>query len=72
MEEDDQPRMMSLKKLYEEMTTSPAKMSMGHTKEKMQLADEMFGSPKAKKMAKGGCCRGDGIAQRGKTKGRMV
>ena len=70
--EDEQPRMMTLKKLYEEMTTSPAKMSMGHTTQKMDVADEMFGKPKAKKMAKGGCCRGDGIAQRGKTRGKMV
>lgn len=72
MEEDNQPSMMTLKKLYEEMTTSPTKMSMGHTKEKMDVANSMFGAPKAKKMAKGGCCRGDGIAQRGKTRGRMV
>jgi len=54
------------------MTTSPAKISMGHTTQKMDIADSMFDAPKAKKMAKGGCCRGDGVAQRGKTKGRMV
>jgi hypothetical protein len=71
--EDDQPKMMSAKKMYEGMTTSPTKMSLGHTTQKMNAADEMFGTPKAKKMAKGGCaCRGDGIAQRGKTRGRMV
>jgi hypothetical protein len=69
---EEKPRIMTLKKLYEEMTTSPAKMSMGHTTQKMDIADSMFDAPKAKKMAKGGCCRGDGIAQRGKTKGRMV
>lgn len=27
---------------------------------------------KVKKMASGGCARGDGIAKRGKTKGRMI
>jgi hypothetical protein len=27
---------------------------------------------KVKKMAGGGCARGDGVAQRGKTKGRMI
>lgn len=70
--EEDQPRMLSLKKMYEEMTTAPSKISMGHTTQAMKSADSMFDTPKAKKMAKGGCCRGDGIAQRGKTKGRMV
>lgn len=29
-------------------------------------------TPKATKMAVGGCVRGDGIAMKGKTKGRMV
>jgi hypothetical protein len=70
--EEDQPRMISLKKMYEGMTTAPSKISMGHTTQGMKSADEMFGKPKAKKMAKGGCCRGDGIAQRGKTRGKMV
>lgn len=72
MEEDDQPRIRSAKKLYEDMTTSPARMGLGHTTQAMNVADTMFGG-KSKKMAKGGCaCRGDGIAQRGRTKGRMV
>jgi hypothetical protein len=72
MEEDKQPRMTTLKRLYEDMSTAPSKISMGHTTQKMEVADSMFETPKAKKMAKGGCCRGDGIAQRGKTRGRMV
>jgi hypothetical protein len=70
--EDDEPKVMSARKMYEGMTTSPSKISMGHTTKDMKTADEMFGKPKAKKMAKGGCCRGDGIAQRGKTRGTMV
>jgi hypothetical protein len=73
MEEDQQPKMTTLKRLYEDMSTAPSKMSMGHTTQDMKVAGTMFAPPKAKKMAKGGCdCRGDGIAQRGKTRGRMV
>ena len=65
--------MKTLKEMYSAMTTEPAKPSMGATTQKMDVADKMFAGPKAKKMAKGGCvCRGDGVAQRGKTRGRMV
>lgn len=66
------PRMKSVKKMYEGMTTAPAKPSLAHDTKAMNVADKMFATPKAKKMAKGGCCRGDGVAQRGHTKGRMV
>lgn len=68
--------MKSLKQMYGEMTTPPERPSMGHTKQPMKVADKMFQAEEAKKpkkMASGGCvCRGDGIAQRGKTKGRML
>jgi hypothetical protein len=64
--------MKTPKQMYDAMLTEPAKPSAGHTTKAMNLADKMFEVPKAKKMAKGGCCRGDGIAQRGKTKGRVV
>lgn len=68
--EDDQPRMKSVKRMYEDLTTAPTRPSLGHTTKSMDVASKMFATPK--KMAKGGCCRGDGIAQRGRTKGRMV
>jgi hypothetical protein len=46
---------------------------MAHTTKAMNMASKMDLPPEEKKMAKGGCaCRGDGIAQRGKTKGRFV
>jgi hypothetical protein len=64
--------MMTTKKMYEQLTTEPAKPSMAHTTKAMNMASKMGMPPETKKMAKGGCCRGDGIAQRGKTKGRMV
>lgn len=35
-------------------------------------SEGLCGGGKVKKYAKGGMTRGDGIAQRGKTKGRMV
>ena len=69
---DDTPRMKSVKKMYEDMTTAPARPSLAHDAKPMDMADKMFAAPKAKKMASGGCTRGDGIAQRGHTKGRMV
>lgn len=69
---DDQPTMKSAKKMYEDMMTPPTKPSIGHSTKEMKLAEKMFEAPKAKKMAKGGCCRGDGIVQRGHTRGRMV
>lgn len=72
MEEDSQPRMKSVKKMYDDMTTAPTRPSMGHTTKPQDIASSMFEAIKPKKMAKGGCCRGDGIAQRGRTKGRMV
>lgn len=71
MEEDTQPRMKTAKKMYEDMTTSPTRPSLGATTKPQNLASKMF-TAETKKMAKGGCCRGDGIAQRGRTKGRMV
>jgi hypothetical protein len=64
--------MKSAKKMYEDMLTEPSKPSMAHSTKAMNMADKMFEAPKDKKMAKGGCCRGDGIAQRGKTKGRII
>jgi hypothetical protein len=64
--------MKSAKKMYDAMLTEPSKPSMAHSTKAMNMADKMFEVPKDKKMAKGGCCRGDGIAQRGKTKGRLV
>jgi hypothetical protein len=71
-DENALPRMKTAKQMYDAMLTEPAKPSMAHTTKAMSMADKMFEAPKAKKMAKGGCCRGDGIAQRGKTKGRFV
>jgi len=41
-------------------------------REEQAEANAMCGGGKVKKMASGGMTRGDGIAQRGKTKGRMV
>lgn len=64
--------MKSAKQMYDTMTNAPRRPSRGHVTEKMDMASKMFGG-ESKKMAKGGCaCRGDGIAQRGKTRGRMV
>jgi hypothetical protein len=65
-------KMLSTKKMYEQLTNEPAKASMAHTTKAMNMASKMGKPPEEKKMAKGGCCRGDGVAQRGKTKGRMV
>jgi hypothetical protein len=65
--------MLTTKKMYEQLTTEPAKASMAHTTKAMNMASQMGMPPETKKMAKGGCsCRGDGIAQRGRTKGRFV
>jgi hypothetical protein len=64
--------MLSTKKMYEQLTTEPAKPSMANTTKAMNMASKMGVPPEPKKMAKGGCCRGDGIAQRGKTRGKMV
>ena len=54
------------------------RMGRGMAKADMQKESEMMSKDKmkmggmAKKMKSGGmCCRGDGIAKRGKTKGRM-
>lgn len=69
---DDAPRMKSVKKMYEGMTAAPARPSLATDTKPMNMADKMFATPKAKKMAAGGCTRGDGIVQRGHTKGRMV
>jgi len=64
--------MKSAKQMYDAMLTEPSKPSMAHSTKAMNMASKMGKPPEEKKMAKGGCCRGDGIAQRGKTKGRMV
>ena len=69
---DDAPRMKSVKKMYEDMTTAPARPSLAHDTKAMNLADKMFASPKAKKMAKGGVTRADGCITKGHTRGRMV
>jgi hypothetical protein len=70
---DDTPRMKSVKKMYEDLTTEPAKPSLAHNTKATNLADKMFEVPKAKKMAAGGYVKAaDGCAQRGKTRGRMV
>ena len=71
-EEGTTPRMKTVKEMYDAMLTEPAKPSMAHTTKPMNMADKMFTGAKPQKMSKGGCCRGDGIAQRGKTKGRFV
>ena len=72
--DDEAPKMKSVKKMYEDMTTAPARPSLAHDTKAMSMADKMFAAPKAKKMASGGSAssRGDGIAVKGKTKGRMV
>ena len=72
--EDTVPRMKTVKKMYEDLTTAPARPSLAHDTKAMSMADKMFAAPKAKKMASGGSAssRGDGIAVKGKTKGRMV
>jgi hypothetical protein len=69
---DDTPRMKSVKKMYEDMTTAPARPSLAHDTKAMNMADKMFASPKAKKMAKGGVTRADGCITKGHTRGRMV
>jgi hypothetical protein len=65
----DTPRMRSAKKIYEDMLNEPTRPSAGHTSKAMNMADKMFAPIKK---AKGGVTRADGIAQRGKTKGRFV
>jgi hypothetical protein len=69
---DDTPRMKSVKKMYEDMTTAPARPSLAHDTKAMNMADKMFASPKAKKMAKGGVTRADGCITKGHTRGRMI
>jgi hypothetical protein len=64
--------MKSVKKMYEDMATAPARPSLAHDTKAMNLADKMFASPKAKKMAKGGVTRADGCITKGHTRGRMV
>jgi hypothetical protein len=66
----DQPRMKTIKQMYEDMATEPARPSAGHTTKAMSMADKMFAP--AKKMAKGGVTRADGCVTKGHTKGRMV
>jgi hypothetical protein len=65
----DTPRMKTLKQMYEDLTTEPTRPSLGATTKPMDVASKMFG---ATKKAKGGVTRGDGVAQRGKTRGKMV
>ena len=69
---DDTPRMKSVKRMYEDLTTEPTRPSLGHSTKAMNLADKMFEVPKAKKMAKGGVTRADGCITKGHTRGRMV
>lgn len=69
---DDTPRMKSVKKMYEDLTTEPTRPSLGHSTKAMNLADKMFEVPKAKKMAKGGVTRADGCITKGHTRGKMV
>ena len=66
--------MKSVKRMYEDLTTVPARPSLAHDTKAMNMADKMFATPKAKKMAAGGSAssRADGCAQRGKTRGKMV
>lgn len=66
--------MKSVRRMYEDMMTEPAKPSLGHTSKKMDMADKMFDyASKPKKMASGGYVKAaDGCAKRGKTKGRFV
>jgi hypothetical protein len=68
----DTPRMKSVKKMYEDLTTEPAKPSLAHNTKATNLADKMFEVPKAKKMAKGGVTRADGCITKGHTRGRMI
>jgi hypothetical protein len=69
---DDTPRMKSVKKMYEDLTTAPARPSLAHDTKAMNMADKMFAAPKAQKMAKGGVTRADGCITKGHTRGRMV
>jgi len=69
---DDTPRMKSVKRMYEDLTTEPTRPSLGHSTKAMNLADKMFEVPKAKKMAKGGVTRADGCITKGHTRGKMV
>jgi len=66
--------MKTTKQMYEALTTEPTRPSLGATTKSMDMASKMYDyAPKQpKKMAGGGCCRGDGIAQRGRTRGKMV
>jgi hypothetical protein len=66
--------MLTTKKMYEQLTTEPAKASMAHTTKAMSMASKMGKPPEEKKMAKGGTAssRADGCVQRGKTRGKMV
>ena len=66
----DTPRMKTIKQMYEDMATEPARPSAGHTTKAMSMADKMFAP--AKKMAKGGVTRADGCVTKGHTKGRMI
>jgi len=64
--------MMTTKKMYEQLTTEPAKPSMAHTTKAMNMASQMGMPPETKKMAKGGVTRADGCITKGHTRGRMV
>jgi hypothetical protein len=52
--DDEAPKMKSVKKMYEDMTTAPARPSLVHSTKEMNMADKMFAVPKAKKIASGG------------------
>jgi hypothetical protein len=66
--------MKSVKKMYEDLTTAPARQSLAHDTKAMNMADKMFATPKAKKMAAGGSAssRADGCITKGHTRGRMI
>lgn len=67
---DDTPRLRSIKKIYEDMTNAPTRPSVGHTTKAMDMADKMFA---VEKKAKGGYVKAaDGVAKRGKTRGKLV
>ena len=72
--DDEAPKMKSVKKMYEDMTTAPARPSLVHSTKEMNMADKMFAVPKAKKMASGGSAssRADGCITKGHTRGRMI
>jgi hypothetical protein len=65
----DQPRMKTVKQMYEDMANEPTRPSAGHTTKAMDMSGKMFAPVKK---AKGGVTRADGCVTKGHTKGRVI